>query len=228
MKRIHAIRLIALAPLAFAAILSAGEAAKKPASNAPAATPGQSGTTPGQTGTMGTGPGAATPAAGTAAPAAANGSMGAATVSSDKITFARPTASIEIMAEPSKVWKKLTSHEGLNAFGVVGDKKRNLEKVGDNVHATIAGDPGNVVVTHVVKEADWRAAFEPDAGNYNCTIRFMLKPQAKNTVLTYADWYSDEKSAMVDQNLEATRKTMTESLARFKGLMEKTSAAGNP
>jgi hypothetical protein len=202
MKRMHAVRMIVLAPLAFAAALSAGEAAKSPGSNMPAPAPGQTG--------------------------AANGAAGAATVTSDKIAFARPTASIEIMAEPSKVWKKLTSHEGMAAFGVAGDKKRNLEKVGDNVHATIAGDPGNVVVTHIVKESEWRAAFEPDAGNYNCAVRFMLKPQARNTILTYSDWYSDDKAAMVDQNLEATRKTMSESLARFKGLMEKTSAAGTP
>lgn len=177
MKRMHVISLIVLAPLAFAAALAPGEAAR---------------------------------------------------VKSDKIVFSRPTASIEITAEPSKVWKKLTSHEGLAAFGVISDKKRNLDKVGDNVHATIAGDPGNLVVTHIVKESDWRAAFEPDAGTYTCAVRFMLKPQARNTVLTYSDWYSDEKAEMVDQNLEATGKAMSESLARFKGLMEKTSAAGNP
>lgn len=167
--------------------------------------------------------GAATPSA---APAAAQ--VAAAQVAvAERLTLVKPAASIELMAEPSKVWKRLTSAEGLAAFGLTGDKKRGLDKVGDNVHGTLAGDAGNVVVTHAAKETEWRAAFEPDKGNYVCSIRFTLKPQGKNTLLTFADWYSDEKPAMIDQNLKATEKSMQEGLARFKALVEKASAAGN-
>ncbi len=115
----------------------------------------------------------------------------------------------------------------MTAFGVVGDKKKNLEKVGDNIHGTLANDPGHVVVTHVAKNAEWRAAFEPDQGHYICSIRFQLKPQGKNTLLTFGDWYSEEKADMADQNLKDTQKSMTESLARFKALVEKASA-GSP
>lgn len=162
-------------------------------------------------------PGAAAATTAPAAPAAAN----------DRITLVRPASTIEIMAEPHKVWKRLTSAEGMSAFGVTGDKKKSLEKVGDNIHGSVAGDAGNMVVTHVAKESEWRAAFEPDQGNYVCSIRFLLKPQGKNTLLTYADWYSDEKAGMVDQNLKEAEKTMKESLARFKALVEKTTASGN-
>lgn len=213
MNRKNVIRMIAVVPAVFAAALSAAEAKKTaaPAAATPAQTSAPAATTasnaPGQN----------------ANPAAASGM-----VTSEKIVLVRPSASLEIMAEPSKVWKKLTSHEGLSAFGITSEKKKGLDKVGDNVRATLAGDAGNLVVTHIVKEGEWRAAFEPEKGNYVCSVRFMLKPQGKNTVLTHSDWYSDEKSATVDQTLEATRKSMTESVARFKGLVEKTTAAGNP
>lgn len=162
----------------------------------------------------------------TAAPAA-SAPTAAVTASNDRITLVRPASTIEITAEPQKVWKRLTSAEGLSAFGVIGDKKKSLDKVGDNIHGSVAGDAGNIVVTYIAKESEWRAAFEPDQGNYICSVRFMLKPQGKNTLLTYADWYSDEKPAMVDQNLKEAEKTMKESLARFKALVEKTTAAGN-
>ncbi|MDB5104388.1 MAG: hypothetical protein JWP91_2077 [Fibrobacteres bacterium] len=185
---------------------------------AAAADAGKAGSSTAQTGTAPSG----TPSANAPAPSPA--AVASATTHSDKIALSRPTASIEIMAEPSKVWKRLISNEGMNAFGVAGDKKRGLEKIGDNLHATIAGDEGNVVVTHVAKDAEWRAAFEPDKGNYICSVRFQLKPQGKNTLLTYADWYSDEKAEMVDRNLKETEKSMAESLARFKGLVEKASA----
>jgi hypothetical protein len=208
MNPMQLIRLFAVAPLAWAAVLHAGEADKAaaPAANAPAQS--------------------SAPAAAPTQPA--NASATAATTTADKIAMVRPNATLEIMAEPSKVWKKIISSEGMKTFGVEGDKKKNLDKVGDNLHGTIAGDAGNVVVTHIAKETEWRAAFEPDKGNYVCSIRFKLQPQGKNTLLTYSDWYSDEKAGMVDQNLKETEKAMTESLARFKGLVEKTSAAGNP
>jgi hypothetical protein len=147
--------------------------------------------------------------------------------SSDKIALARPTASTEIMAEPAKVWKKLVSAEGMDAFGVTAEKKKNLEKVGDNVRANVAGDAGTIVVTHIAKDSDWRAAFEPEKGNYICSIRFELKAQGNNTLLVYSDWYSDEKADKIEQNLKETEKSMVEGLARFKGLIEKTSTSGN-
>ena len=200
MKRAYAFPIRISAALFLASAAFAGEAAKPAA--APAAAPAVT-----------------QPAAAAATPA---------TVASpaDRITLVRPAASIELMAEPHKVWKRLTSAEGMSAFGVAGDKKKSLDKVGDNVHGSMAGDAGNIVVTHIAKETEWRAAFEPDQGNYVCSIRFTLKPQGKNTLLTYADWYSYEKPAMIDQNLKEAEKSMKESLARFKALIEKTTASG--
>ncbi|MDB5051771.1 MAG: hypothetical protein JWO30_4842 [Fibrobacteres bacterium] len=211
MNRNRIIVAVMLVSLPFATLLYSAEAAKPAAATAKAPAPAATlAAAPAKTGV-------------TAAPAA----MGT-TASADKITLVRPTASTEILSEPSKVWKKLVSAEGMNAFGVAEEKKKSLEKVGDNVRATVAGDAGNLVVTHVVKDSDWRAAFEPENGNYVCSIRFSLKAQGNNTLLVYSDWYSDEKPAMIDQNLKETEKSMTESLARFKGMIEKTSASGNP
>lgn len=166
-----------------------------------------------------------TPSKPAALPAAASG-QASPSASADKITLARPTASLEIMAEPSKVWKKLVSNEGLTAFGLAGDKKKTLDKVGDNVHATVGGDAGNLVVTHIMKDGEWRAAFEPETGNYVRSVRFQLKAEGNGTLIAYSDWYSDEKTETVDKNLKDAERSMTESLARFKGLIEKTSAAG--
>lgn len=170
-----------------------------------------------------------TAAAQAAKAAATPGTAMAPTTSADRITLVRPTASVEIMAEPSKVWKKLVSPEGLQAFSIDQDKKKTLDKVGEFSHAALEGDKGNLVVTHVAKDREWRAAFEPENGNYLCSVRFQLKSQGNNTLLAYSDWYSDEKPATVDQTLKKSQQAMMEGLARFKGLIEKTSAAGaNP
>jgi hypothetical protein len=136
----------------------------------------------------------------------------------------QPSSSLEIMSEPSKVWKKLVSPEGLSAFGMAEAKGKSLEKVGDHAHATIAGDAGNIVVTHVAPGTEWRAAFEPDQGHYLCSVRFMLKPQGKGTLLEYGDWYTEEKPDMAEANLKEMKKSMDESLARFKLVAEKASA----
>jgi hypothetical protein len=147
------------------------------------------------------------------------------TSSSDKIAFARPTASVELTAEPSKVWKKLVSSEGLGAFGVTAEKKKSLEKVGDNMRVSLSGETGTLVVTYATKDADWRAVFEPEKGDAVRTVRFQLKAQGNNTILAYSDWYSAEQTGTTDQELKGMEKTMKESLARFKGLVEKTSAS---
>ena len=91
----------------------------------------------------------------------------------------------------------------------------------------LVSDAGNLVVTHIVKDGEWRATFEPETGNYVCSVRFQLRAQGNNTLIAYSDWYSDEKTEIVDKNLKEVEKSMTESLARFKGLIEKTSAAGS-
>jgi hypothetical protein len=159
-------------------------------------------------------------------PASAHAQASAsATASSDKIDFARPTASVEITAEPSKVWKRLVSAEGLGAFGVAAEKKKALEKVGDYVQASLSGETGTLVVTYARKDADWRAVFEPEKGEFIRTVRFQLKAQGNNTVFAYSDWYSARETGITAQELKEREKAMKESLTRFKGLVEKTSAS---
>lgn len=149
----------------------------------------------------------------------------AASAGSEQIMLMRPTSSVEIQAEPSKVWKRLVSSDGLAAFQMETiPRGKTLEKVGDHAQATLSGDRGNVVVTHSDPDRQWRAAFEPDKGHYICSVRFELKPQGKGTMLTYGDWYSDEKPAQAEATLRETRKSMGEGLARFKSLVEKASA----
>lgn len=143
----------------------------------------------------------------------------------EQILLMRPTSSMEIQAEPSKVWKRLVSSDGLAAFQMETiPRGKILEKVGDHAQATVSGDRGNIVVTHSESGKQWRAAFEPDKGHYICSVRFELKPQGKGTLLTYGDWYSDEKPAQAEATLKETRKSMGEGLARFKSLVEKASA----
>lgn len=142
-----------------------------------------------------------------------------------QILLMRPTSSMEIQAEPAKVWKRLVSSDGLAAFQMETiPRGKTLEKVGDHSQATVSGDRGNLVVTHSESGKQWRAAFEPDKGHYVCSVRFELKPQGKGTLLTYGDWYSDEKPAQAEATLKETRKSMGEGLARFKSLVEKASA----
>jgi hypothetical protein len=159
-------------------------------------------------------------------PASAHAEASASPIaSSDKIAFARPTASVELTAEPSKVWKKLVSAEGLGAFGVTEEKKKGLEKVGDNVRVSLSGEVGTLVVTYASKDADWRAVFEPEKGEGVRTVRFQLKAQGNNTLFAYSDWYSAEETGTTAQELKEREKAMKENLARFKGLVEKTSAS---
>ena len=89
------------------------------------------------------------------------------------------------------------------------------------MHGVLQGDPGNLVVTYLVPEKEWRAAWEPDKGNYICSIRILLKPEGENTTVTFADWYSEEKIDLAESNMQSASNTMAEIIGKIKVMVEK-------
>jgi uncharacterized protein YndB with AHSA1/START domain len=134
------------------------------------------------------------------------------------------SGSTEVKAPKAKVWKALTSADGLAAIaGFKFDTKppKPLKEVGDHFSGQLSGDKGVFVATTVRPEEELRLTWAPAEGHYLCACRVLLKPSATGTTVEYTDMYTDEKPAQVDENAKSTTKDMTSSLEKFKALAEK-------